>query len=268
MAKWLSPKQWVFSAIARRQFGGEHRPHVIAPSRFAAEHFEQYYGLPRERLSVVYNALDSLAGLPNAASVREQFRRAHGLDRQVALLFVARNYKLKGLEPLLVAFGRLSRDVPARLIICGSNRDSRFRRQAARLGVADRVSFLGFVDDVRAVFAGCDLFAFPTFYDPCSLVVLEAMYAGLPVITTVQNGAGELIREGVDGFVIESPWSVEQLCDRMRRLCLDVELRRRMGDAARTKVQSHTVGAQQNDMLRALARALQYDTARPASRAA
>jgi hypothetical protein len=54
----------------------------------------------------------------------------------------------------------------------------------------------------------------------------------------------------------------------MRRLCLDVELRRRMGDAARTKVQSHTVGAQQNDMLRALARALQYDTARPASRAA
>jgi UDP-glucose:(heptosyl)LPS alpha-1,3-glucosyltransferase len=119
------------------------------------------------------------------------------------------------------------------------------------------------VDDVRDCFAGCDIFAFPTFYDPCSLVVLEAMNAGLPVITTRQNGAGELLTDGVDGFVIDTPWAVEQLSDRIIRLASDRALRRRMGEAAQRRVQSCTVEARQHEMLAALARAAGNNTDSP-----
>jgi UDP-glucose:(heptosyl)LPS alpha-1,3-glucosyltransferase len=148
----------------------------------------------------------------------------------VAVLFVARNYALKGLEPLLEAFAPVARDFSkCFLLVCGSGRDRRFRRQVLRLGLADRVLFLGFVDNIQECFAGSDAFVFPTFYDPCSLVVLEAMQAGLPVITTRQNGAGELLTEGIDGFVVESPWSKDQLTDRMARLVGDADLRSRMG---------------------------------------
>jgi len=111
-----------------------------------------------------------------------------------------------------------------RLLACGGKREAAHGRQAERLGITGQVNFLGFVDDIRSCFAGADVFAFPTFYDPCSLVVLEAMRAGLPVITTRANGAAELITDGSEGFIIDSPWDTDAFapagcncCHRRRR---------------------------------------------------
>lgn len=263
--KAFSPKQWMFRAIARKQFAGSHRPHVIAPARMVAEHFQRYHNVPAHRIAIVYNALDSAATLWDPVGAREAFRRRHGLrPDDVAVLFVARNYALKGLEPLLEAFAPVARDFSkCFLLVCGSGRDRRFRRQVLRLGLADRVLFLGFVDNIQECFAGSDAFVFPTFYDPCSLVVLEAMQAGLPVITTRQNGAGELLTEGIDGFVVESPWSKDQLTDRMARLVGDADLRSRMGGNARLNVQGFTVKARQEELLAALYRAAGDPLAEP-----
>lgn len=257
LTKWLSPKQWVFRWIAHKQFASAQRAHIVAPANVVAEHFVQYHGVPREEMSVVYNALDSLATLPDAALARTAFRERHGFGpNDVVLLFVARNYELKGLEPLLEAFAKVADQASnARLIVCGSRRDRRFRRQATRLGIQDRVLFLGFVDEIRECFAGCDLFTFPTFYDPCSLVVLEAMNAGLPVITTKQNGAGELLTEGEDGYVINSPWAIDQLADRIIGLVNDPPLRDRMSQCARQNVLKCTVEAREQELLAALSKA-------------
>ena len=266
--KWGSPKQWLFRHIASKQFGGSHQPHVIAPARMVAEHFREYHGLSPDRVSVVYNALDQLGALANAAVARADFRASHGLDdRDVAILFVARNYALKGLEPLLEAFAPVAKSSrEAHLFVCGSRRDRPFRRQAARLGIIDQVRFLGFVDDIRMCFAGCDAFAFPTFYDPCSLVVLEAMSAGLPVITTRQNGAGELVSEGEDGFVVDSPWAQSQLTDRLKLLVTDPALRRRMGHKGRENAGAFTVEARQREFLQVLQRAATNRLAQPTMR--
>jgi UDP-glucose:(heptosyl)LPS alpha-1,3-glucosyltransferase len=255
--KAISPKQWAFAAIARRQFHGERRPHIIAPSRMVAEHFRQYHSVAADEISVVYNGLDAAAALNGPAEARAKFRRRHSIGGgDVAVLFVARNYVLKGLEPLIESFVPVARACPrARLLVCGSTRDERFRRQVRRLGLRACVQFLGFVDDIRECFAGSDLFAFPTFYDPCSLVVPEAMHAGLPVVTTKQNGAGEMLTEGVDGFVVDSPWATEQLAERIMRIARDEPLRRRMSDAARTHVRAYTIEAMQDQLLEALHRA-------------
>jgi UDP-glucose:(heptosyl)LPS alpha-1,3-glucosyltransferase len=267
VSKRLNPKEWSFRAIARRQFQTVHRPCIIAPSRMVAEQFRHHHGIEPERITVVHNALDALTP-PPAPDVRETFRRRHGIgDHEVAVLFVARNYGLKGLEPLLEAFAPVARTHrPAYLVLCGSGRESRYRRIAGRLGIAERVLFLGDVEDVGECFAGCDAFAFPSFYDPCSLVVLEAMAASLPVITTRQNGAGELLDEGKDGFVIDSAWDVEALSDRIRRLVADPALRATMGNRARENVARYTVEAQQEKLWRALETAAKDPQANPAVR--
>ena len=255
LGKAANLKQWLFQLISHKQFGVRHAPHVIAPSRMVAEHFRQYHHIPAERIAVVYNLLDSDIAADDAPQARETFRRARLGTRRVAVLFAARNYAMKGLRPLVEAFARVAPECPrARLVVCGSRRDGSYRRLAAALGIQRQVRFLGFVDDVQPCFAGCDVFAFPTFYDPCSLVVLEAMGAGLPVITTRQNGAGELLSEGQDGYVIDSPWALDALAQRLRRLATDDEQRRRMGRQARANVAHFTVHARLEELLAALRR--------------
>jgi UDP-glucose:(heptosyl)LPS alpha-1,3-glucosyltransferase len=221
-----------------------------------AEHFRQYHDLPPERIAVVYNGLERPKQTTDTTTSRRRFRRELGLENHdVALLFTARNYALKGLEPLLEAFARVAADCPqAVLIVCGSRRDRTYQRQAATLGIADRVRFLGFVDDIRGCFAGCDAFVFPTFYDPCSLVVPEALGFGLPVITTQQNGAAELLTEGRDGFVVETPWQIDDLAQHMILLANDDALRARMGAEAKRTAARATMDIRMRELITLLER--------------
>lgn len=234
LGKLLSPKQRLFRRIERKQFV-DRSPHVVACSRMSARHFREDHDVPPERITVVYNGFEPAAMPTDRVAARSAFRKAHGLDdRTTAVLFSARNYALKGLEPLLEAFAEVAPSRPgATLVVCGCRRDRRYRQLAERLGIDHCVKFLGFVDDVAACFAGCDLFAFPTFYDPCSLVVPEALHAGLPVITSGNNGAAELIDEGATGYVVADPFDRAAWADRMARLIDDPALRSRMSAEAR-----------------------------------
>ena len=257
LGKALNPTQATFRRIDRLTFDTR-PPFVVAPSRFVADHFRVLHGVPDDRLAVVPNGI-ALPETPETADQtaarRDRFRQSHGLrEEEVAALFLARNYALKGLEPLLHAFAPVAKRCPhAVLIACGSDRDLPFKRLAAGLGIAGRVKFVGPVRDPRDAFAGADLFAFPTFYDPGSLVVPEAQLAGLPVVTTGQNGAGELLTEGVDGFVVDSPWATEQLTDRLDRLFADRDLRRSAGAAAKAGAGRHDIRARMTETLAALA---------------
>lgn len=255
--KLLSPKQWFFKRIETKQFGPDARPvTVVAPSELSAEHFRQYHDLPEERIAVVYNGLERERTSVDAVAARRRFRRDLGLEQHdVALLFTARNYALKGLEPLLEAFAQTAAECPqAVLVVCGSRRDRVFQRQATALGIADRIRFLGFVDEIQNCFAGCDAFVFPTFYDPCSLVVPEALGYGLPVITTQQNGAAELLTEGRDGFVVESPWQLDDLAQHMTLLASDDALRARMGAEARRTAARTTMDIRMRELIALLER--------------
>ena len=255
--KLFSLKQWVFKLIERKQFASRTRaPHVIAPSRLTARHFHEVHDLPQQNMSVVYNGITRDRATLDAAHKREEFRREMRLSEDdVALLFTARNYELKGLEPLLQAFQKVAQDRPrARLMVCGCRRDAAFRRRAAQLGLTRQVRFLGFVDDVARTFLGCDAFVMPTFYDPCSLVVPEAMQWGLPVITTECNGAAELIRPGHDGFVVATPWHTDELAEAMARLIDDGGLRRKMSANARRSAENFTMETRLAELLAVLER--------------
>ena len=129
------------------------------------------------------------------------------------------NYRLKGLAPLLKAFALLQQP-NARLVVVGNPKVARYQRQARRLSLNDRVLFLGHRADPRDCYFAADYLVHPTFYDPCSLVALEALACGLPVITTRFNGASEFLSPPADGIVIDDPHDA---------LCATLEFQQALG---------------------------------------
>ncbi|MBX6311779.1 MAG: glycosyltransferase family 4 protein [Isosphaeraceae bacterium] len=229
--KRANPKAWLYRAIERRQYTLERPMRVVAVSRMVQGHLERFLGVPRERIRVIPNAIDTdRLAVDDPATVRRAFRRQHGLaEDDLVALFVGHNFRLKGLHPLLEALAFRSRRThdarPIHLIVCGGGRLGPIRRQVERLGLGKTIHLIGFLPDIRAGYWASDCFVLPTYYDPCSLVVFEALACGLPVITTACNGAGELITLGREGFVIDAPDDHDQLADALDRIADDAARR-------------------------------------------
>ncbi|HEX5272537.1 MAG TPA: glycosyltransferase family 4 protein [Gemmataceae bacterium] len=226
LAKALDLAHWSFTLLERRQYLGARRPLVVVNSGLVRDHFRRYLGVPPEAVRVVRAAIDPDRFLEHDRPKR----RVEGRERwgirpeETVALFAAMNYRLKGLEPLLHAVRLLPAAVPFRLLVVGSPKAGPYERLARRLGVEGRVRFAGHCPDMRNAYFAGDFLVHPTFYDPCSLVVLEALACGLPVITTRYNGAAEMLNPPAEGYVIGNPhehgrlaWAMTQLLDPARR---------------------------------------------------
>jgi UDP-glucose:(heptosyl)LPS alpha-1,3-glucosyltransferase len=155
----------------------------------------------------------------------ERFHPADHLPQlpsdKLKLLFTGHNFQLKGLHCLLAALDRALKDgLQAELHIVGNGRRSAFEKLAARLGLTVHIRFLGLVDGpaAAALYRSCDVLVHPTFSDHCSLVVLEALASGMPVITTRQNGAAEFIEPEKSGIIIDHPRDIPALAGALVRL--------------------------------------------------
>ncbi len=232
--KWLDPAAWSFAKLERKQYLGPNRPLVIVNSKMVQRHFEQFYGVPAEDVRVVYSAIDPDRFIAEDRLKRRQAERdSWGVTPDDTVgLFVAMNYRLKGLAPLIRAAALVPRDKPFKLGIVGHPKFGHYQRLAERLGVAGRIKFLGHRDDPKNAYFAADFLVHPTFYDPCSLVALEALACGLPVITTRYNGASELLAPPTDGLVIDDPHDAPALAAAMAKM-LDRGYRSTASQAAR-----------------------------------
>ncbi len=203
---YYSPKAWVHRHIERRRYARQ--PAVIAVSQMCAEDFRKC-GLRDVRVAYYQINLDRFAAQPRTPDA-------------LTILCVAQNFKRKGVGTLVEAAELLRK------------RGRKFRVQIAGTGKAvsaPNVEFLGPVQNIEKAYAAADVFCLPTFYDPCAIVITEAMACGLPTITSRYNGASELIRHGEDGFILQDPGDALELADVLDRL-FDAELRRKIGAAA------------------------------------
>lgn len=227
--KRINPKAWSYHRIEARQYDPARAARVVAVSHMVRRHLHQFHGVPDERVAVVPNAIDAgRLAVANPLAARRRFRSELGLKHDdLVALFVGHNYRLKGLGPLLDSMAlRLRQNGDARpihLLACGGGRPGPFRAQVERLGLGDRVRLLGFLPDIKPAFHASDFFVLPTYYDPCSLVVFEALACGLPVITTASNGAGELIKPGREGFVVDRPDNSPALADALSAMAVDAD---------------------------------------------
>jgi UDP-glucose:(heptosyl)LPS alpha-1,3-glucosyltransferase len=220
-----------FAKLERRQYLTPPRPIVIAISAMTREHFRQYLGLPKSAVRMLHAAIDPERFIADDCPARrEREREQWGATRQdIAGLFVGMNYRLKGLAPLLRSLVHVPIECNFKLAIVGSAKFSRFARLADRLGVADRVRFLGFRADPRDAYFAADFLVHPTFYDPCSLVALEALACGLPVLTSQYNGAKELLP--TDMPVVNDPHDAKELAAKIVEMCDPLKLPERKSAA-------------------------------------
>ena len=237
---WCDPvstlKEAVFLHIERRLLAGPDRPRILAVSEMVRSDFDRFNGVPPDACDVLYPGVDLAryhpgGHLDDAAILRRYFVIPPG---EVLLLFAGHNPSLKGLRVLLPALAQAcGAGLRARLLVVGRLDLVSYARQARNLGIADRVTFAGSISpwDMPTFFRGSDALVYPTFYDPCALVTLEALACGLPVVTTRRNGAAELVQDGREGFVIDHPRNVASLAARLNAL-EDGALRARLREAA------------------------------------
>lgn len=237
--KRLDVAHYSYCRLERRHLLGPNPPLLVTNSDRVRDDARRYYGMPNDRVRVILNAIDPARfDERDRPRIRADERRRWGYGPgAVVAAFVAMNYRLKGLEPLLHALPH----VPAlKLVVAGNLKTGPWRRLARRLGVSERVVFLGPTGDVRRIYFGADFHVHPTFYDPCSSVVLEALACGLPVVTSRYNGAAEVMHPPREGFVVDDPHDHVALADCLSRL-LDPVIRDACGRAGRQAAAAWTL---------------------------
>lgn len=169
-------------------------------------------GIDAGRIVAVPNGVDAEEFAP-APSQRAKFGLAK--DGVMALFAGDLRSPRKNLDTVLKAM----REEPRiRLVVAGWLEGSSYPQMARDLGVADRVEFIGNCREMPALMASCDIFAFPSRYEACSLVMLEAMAAGLPVVTCRTTGGAELVPED-GGFLMDDPEDLPGLVAIFRQVC-------------------------------------------------
>ena len=231
-----------FARLERRTLLSAQPPLLVVNSQMVRAHAERYYGIRPENVRVIPNAIDPARfNERDRPRLRAEERPRVGVGAcEVVAAFVAMNYRLKGLEPLLHAVARVPTYLPFRLLVIGGARTRPWARLARRLGVARRVHFLGPSADVRRVYFAADFHVHPTFYDPCSGVVIEALACGLPVVTSRFNGAAELMQPPHEGFVLDDPHDHVALAQALIAL-IDPVRRDACGRAARQGAAAWTI---------------------------
>ena len=205
----------------RKLSEGSNGPVIAALSDYVAEQFKEHYGTSKERIVVIPNGVntDKQINAGQAERLRSQILSKLSLkeaDKPVLFLFAANNFRLKGLEVLIKAMAATAgydTEHKGYLIVAGNGRTHKYRHIAKRLNISKRVVFLGHIRHIQNALSVTDIAILPTFYDPSSRYILEALAAGKPVITTRFNGATDLFVNNRHGKVIDKPEDISALAE-------------------------------------------------------
>ena len=199
----LNPYHRYLLGAERRLFASPRLRAVICNSRMVREEIRAHFGVPEDKLQVIYNGVDLQAFHPRLKLERAALRARLGIAADAMVyLFVGSGFERKGLPQLLRALAGLE---TGELIVVGQDKRAQsMQRLAARLGLSRRVHFAGAQDDVKPWYGAADCFVLPSLYDPFPNAALEAMAAGLPVVTSAQCGAAEFIEPGRSGAVCDA----------------------------------------------------------------
>jgi UDP-glucose:(heptosyl)LPS alpha-1,3-glucosyltransferase len=220
----LNPRRILFAKVEKSLLANQ-KTKVLCLSNAIRAEAKRRFQLSDDRAPLLFNAIDLKKFAPSRPGVKPDPNR---LDA----LIIAQDFHRKGVHAVIFAMSDLKEVKNLHLTVVG--RDVRMAAGMKQLSdtykVANRVHFVGPARDPRPHYEAADFFVLPTAHDPCSLVVLEALAMGLPVITTKINGAAEATRDGEHGFIIDSQEDHAQLAECMKMM-LDSATRAQMSAA-------------------------------------
>jgi UDP-glucose:(heptosyl)LPS alpha-1,3-glucosyltransferase len=207
----LNPYHWLILCLEYNIFKYRRYKKIIAISELVKRNIIQNYSVPPSDIEVIYNGVDIKKFHPgNKMKYRSEIRQKHGLeDSDFVVLFMGSGFERKGVEYLIKAVETIPQQLA--VLIAGKGDAKKFRSLIKR----QKIIFCGPQKDNYKYYAAADIFVFPTIYEPFGNVHLEALASGLPVITTRNSGAAEIIKDNVHGFVIEKPEDFRALAEKI-----------------------------------------------------
>jgi glycosyltransferase involved in cell wall biosynthesis len=240
-------------ARLKRDLGARARRHRAARTIAVSDALRRWYlGAFRVNpASVVVIPNGIPAPAPVSGERREALRAEFGVPDGCWLAATVAIFREgKGHDDLLTAAGLLD-GLPVRFVLAGSGpEEARLRARVAVEGLAGRVVFAGFREDVAGLLAAADLVVHPSHADALPTALIHALAAGVPAVATRVGGIPEIV--GNDAGVLVPPANPAALAAAIRDLATDPERRRRMGEAARARFAAEFAGTTWARRLRAL----------------
>lgn len=206
----LMPRYRHLMAYENAVFAEESKTEILLISKTQQSDFMHYYKTQGERFHLLPPGIskDRVAP-PNAADIRAAMRQELAIgDDQFLVLLVGSGFKTKGLDRILLGLAALPEKLKKRthLFIIGKDNSAQFQQQAKQLAILNHVHFMGGREDVPRFLLAADALLHPAYNENTGTVLLEALAAGLPVLTTDVCGYAEYINKANAGIVLPSPF--------------------------------------------------------------
>ncbi|MEA1970305.1 MAG: glycosyltransferase family 4 protein, partial [Thermodesulfobacteriota bacterium] len=206
-------------------------------SSLTKEKFLQEHKMGSEKIQVTHPGVDiaRFQGF-DREHCRKETRGHFGIDpSDIVILFVSMNFEIKGLDYIIAALGKakssyLSQNL--KLLVVGKGDYKKYGALAQKAGIKDNVVFAGVhKKNLEKIYLASDIFMMLSRFDTFGMTVLEAMAASLPVIISSNVGAKDLVKEGINGFVIDDTNNADMICEKMGFM-LDSKARNTMAEKA------------------------------------
>ncbi|MDR3579873.1 MAG: glycosyltransferase family 4 protein [Oryzomonas sp.] len=239
------------AAVERQMIKNGADSFFLPVSSITKEEFRRAYTTLPGTWQILHPGVDAARfSTPDRDMCRANIRGRYGIGvSDLLILFVGMNFETKGLDTAIAAVAKARTKRPEaniRLLVVGRGNEKKYAAICRSLGVAEAVTFAGTQSEgIEYYYGAADIFIMPSAFDTFGMVVLEAMATGLPVIISSNVGAKDVVKEGINGFILPDRLDADMAADRIIRL-LDRERRMEMGrEASRSAVLhdwNHLVG--------------------------
>lgn len=237
--------EWWFEEFLRRiaiRFFYSKADRIIVNAMEMLNQFRALYGVAEKKFEIIYNPVD-ISGIRQLSSEDVDCPCPWYQEDVPVIIAIGRLTQQKGFSYLIRALQRaVSEGIECRLVILGKGPEQEsLERLAADLGIRERVWFAGFQQNPYKYLTWSTVFVLSSLYEGFPNVLLEAIALGVPSIATrCLTGPEEIITDGVDGILVP-PADKRALADAIKRLLLDEELRKKIGEAGRKRAEDFAV---------------------------
>lgn len=214
----LAPRSRYYLANEEAVFSCDTNTRILDVSNAERSEFARFYGTAATRFYLLPPGISKqhvLLNNPIAGEQRKPSIRAEFAIPTTAKLItcIGSGFKTKGLDRSIAAFADLlhRHKIDAYLLVVGADKSAKFRAQAKRLGVAARVIFTGGRSDLAATYQTADALLHPAYREVTGNVLLEAMLAGIPVVTTDICGYASYVQQYNFGTVVAAPYAITDI---------------------------------------------------------
>ena len=230
---------------------------IIAISEMVKRNILKHYRLPEDRVKVVYNGVQLDRFDPSNKKyfydeVRQQLRIS---DQEVMILFVGSGFERKGLEYLIKSI-QYVKEKNWRLVLVGKGKWRKYLKFTSKKN-QEKITCLEPIDEIEKLYAAADFFILPSIYEPFGNANLEALASGLPIITSQNTGASEIITPKKEGIILEDPSNSKSIAEAIDYL-MDPKNREPMVSAARSLAEKFTQQRNASEMLKIYQEFIEY----------